>query len=145
MFEKILYPTDFSDVAKKALAYVKRLKDSGAREVVVLHVLDERGLDAVRRFFGEHQFEAMQKSKKDEAESLLKSVAQELKEAGLKIKLRVETGIPVREILKVEAEEGISAIVMGSHGLSNIKEMLIGSVSEKVVRKSKKPVLMIKR
>ena len=38
MFEKILYPTDFSDVAEKALNYVKKLKDSGAREVIVLHV-----------------------------------------------------------------------------------------------------------
>ena len=52
MFEKILYPTDFSDVAEKALTYIKRLKDSGAREVVVLHVIDERGFDAIRRVMG---------------------------------------------------------------------------------------------
>jgi hypothetical protein len=44
MFEKILYPTDFSDVANKALEYVKKLKSSGAREVIVLHINDERSL-----------------------------------------------------------------------------------------------------
>jgi nucleotide-binding universal stress UspA family protein len=145
MFERILYPTDFSDVAAKALTYIKKLKDSGVREVLVLHVLDERGYEAAHRFFGEEQFEALQKSKRDEAERLLQGIAQELKKAGLKVTLRLESGIPVREILKAEAEESVSATVIGSHGLSNLQEMFLGSVSEKVVRKSKKPVLVIKR
>jgi nucleotide-binding universal stress UspA family protein len=47
--------------------------------------------------------------------------------------------------LRVEDEEDVSAIVIGSHGKSNIKEMLLGSVSETVIRKSKKPVLVVKR
>jgi len=51
----------------------------------------------------------------------------------------------LREILRVEEEEGVSIIVIGSHGKTNIKEMLLGSVSEKVIRKSKNPVLVIKR
>ena len=42
MFEKILYATDFSDVANKALDYVKMLKKTGAKEVIVLHVVDSR-------------------------------------------------------------------------------------------------------
>ena len=68
-----------------------------------------------------------------------------LKESRVKIKVRIETGIPLREILKVEEEEGVSAIVIGSHGKTNLEEMFLGSVSEKVIRKSKGPVLVIKR
>ncbi|HPC48426.1 MAG TPA: universal stress protein, partial [Deltaproteobacteria bacterium] len=45
MFEKILYPTDFSDVAAKVLPYVEGLHGAGAREVTILHVIDSRGLD----------------------------------------------------------------------------------------------------
>ncbi|UCF92369.1 MAG: universal stress protein [Desulfobacterales bacterium] len=145
MFAKILYPTDFSDVAVKALDYIKRLKDSGLREVVVLHVIDLRGMDSVRRLLGEGEFETLKKNKKEETEKLLNGVTQELAEAGLKVKLRVETGIPVREILRVEKEENVSALVIGSHGMSNLQEILLGSVSEKVTRKSKNPVLLIKR
>ena len=48
-------------------------------------------------------------------------------------------------ILRAEEEEGVSVVVIGSHGKSNIKEMLLGSVSEKVVRKAKSPVLVVKR
>ena len=47
--------------------------------------------------------------------------------------------------MRVEEEEDISVIVIGSHGKSNLEEMFMGSVSEKVVRKCKGPVLVIKR
>jgi len=145
MFEKILYPTDFSDVATKALEYIKKLKDSGAKEVIVLHVIDERGSDALYRLLGENEFQSYKKNRQEETENLLKGVAQELTEAGLKVTIRVETGIPVRAILRVENEEGSSVLVIGSHGVSNLQEILLGSVSEKVIRKSKNPVLVIKR
>jgi hypothetical protein len=42
MFRKILFPTDFSNVATRALEFVKQLKDSGAEEVVLLNVLEEK-------------------------------------------------------------------------------------------------------
>ena len=99
MFEKILYPTDFSDVAVKALEYVKRLKSSGAKEVIVLHVNDERGNDSVIRILGESQFNKLNKDKMEETERKLKSVEKELEDTGLKVRPRVETGMPVREIL----------------------------------------------
>ena len=59
--------------------------------------------------------------------------------------MRIEKGIPFKEILRVENEEDISLIVIGSHGKSNVEEMLLGSVSEKVIRKAKSPVIVIKR
>jgi len=145
MFEKILYPTDFSDVAEKALTYIKKLKDSGAREVVVLHVIDERGLDHLHRVMGEEKVDALKKYKEEETQKHLKGIAKELAETGLKVRLRVETGMPVREILRVEKEEDVSALVIGSHGMSNLQELFLGSVSEKVIRRSRTPVFVIKR
>ena len=145
MFEKILYPTDFSDVAEKALTYIKKLKDSGAREVVVLHVIDERGFERLHRFMGEEKFEALKKHREKEVQKHLKGIAKDLTEAGLKVMLRVETGIPVQEILRVEKEEDVSALVIGSHGMSNLQEFFLGSVSEKVIRRSIGPVFVIKR
>jgi nucleotide-binding universal stress UspA family protein len=145
MFEKILYPTDFSDVAVKALEYVKRLKASGAREVIVLHVNDERGNESVVRILGGSQFNKLNEKKMQETEKKLKGIEKELVDAGLKVRLRIETGMPVREILKVEDEEDVSVTVIGSHGRSNLEEIFLGSVSEKVIRKSKQPVFVIKR
>jgi len=47
MFRKILYPTDFSKDAEKALEYVKKLKEAGTEEVVILHVIDGESLEAM--------------------------------------------------------------------------------------------------
>ncbi|MBW2428950.1 MAG: universal stress protein, partial [Deltaproteobacteria bacterium] len=145
MFQKILYPTDFSDVAEKALTYSKKLKDSGAKEVVVLHVIDDRGFDRLQRIMGDNKFEALKKSREEETQKQLEGIAKELTEAVLKVTPRVEAGMPIREILRVEKEEDVSALVIGSHGMSNLQELFLGSVSEKVIRRSKTPVFVIKR
>lgn len=145
MFEKILYPTDFSEVAFKALEFVIRLKASGAREVVVMHVNDERGNDSVIRMLGESQFNKLNQSRMEVTDEKLNGIKKELVDAGLQVKLRIETGMPVREILRVEEEESVSVTVIGSHGRSNLEEIFLGSVSEKVIRKSQQPVLVVKR
>ena len=145
MFAKILYPTDFSDVSKKALDYIKQLKEGGSKEVVVLHGMDVRAVEALHRYGTESSFEKLENRMKEEAEESLAKIEKELKQDGLEVRKKIKIGIPLREILKTEEEEDVSVIVIGSHGRSNLEEMLMGSVSEKVVRKCKKPVLVVKR
>ena len=144
MLEKILFPTDFSDVAKKALGYIEQLKQAGIKEVIVLHVIDEREIDAIFQH-SPVRFENIVRSIRADAKKEMEAVERELKKAGLTVKVKIERGIPFQIILRVEDEEDVSAIVIGSHGKSNIKEMLLGSVSEAVIRKSRKPVLVVKR
>ena len=144
MFEKILYPTDFSDVSKKALNYLVQLKDAGTKEIVVLHVIDEKGIDAISRYAA-GSAEPMIREITKEAREEGKKIEKKLMQGGLNVKIRIETGVPLKEILKVEEEERVSVIVIGSHGKTNLEEMFLGSVSEKVIRQSKTPVLIIKR
>jgi len=144
MFERILYPTDFSDVSMKAVNYVKQLKDAGAKEVTVLHVIDERML-VVPDVFSGIDFMAIENELRRIADEECNKIVEQFRERGLKAKFSVEKGIPFREILKVAQKEDVSLIVIGSHGKSNIEEMLLGSVSEKVIRKAVRPVLVIKR
>lgn len=150
MFKKILYPTDFSDRAQRTLEYVKRLKDAGTEEVILIHVLDERELRAMGEgatWMGKDLEQFLRETReglKEEAKRKLEGVKGELEERGLKVRVEIEEGIPFREILKVADEEGISLIVIGSHGKSMVREMLLGSVSEKVARKAKQPVLIVK-
>ena len=144
MFERILYPTDFSDVSRKAMDYLMRLKDAGAKEIVLLHVIDERGIGTVTRFAPGNADSVIQSIEADSRKEA-QSIEKELNQRGFTVKVRIVTGIPLREILRAEEEEKVSVIVIGSHGKTNLEEMFLGSVSEKVIRKSKKPVLIIKR
>jgi nucleotide-binding universal stress UspA family protein len=144
MFKKILYPTDFSDVSKKAIDYIKQLKEGGSETVIVLHVINERGMRAIERYASANSVEIEQRIM-DDAKQELKVIEDNLKKSGFKVKTLIQRGVPLLEILKAEEKEDISVIVIGSHGKSNLEEMFLGSVSEKVSRKCKRPVLIVKR
>ena len=144
MFKKILYPTDFSDVSKKAIDYIKQLKEGGSETVIVLHVIDQRGMRAIERYASANSVEIEQRIM-DDTKQELKIIEDELKKSGIKVKTMIQRGVPLLEILKAEEEEDISVIVIGSHGKTNLEEIFLGSVSEKVARRCKSPVLIIKR
>ena len=154
MFKIILYPTDFSDTAGKSLDYLKQLRNAGAEKIVLLNVIHQRILDTLETIHKAAYFQdARYHEDRDEAELKLTKdrrnkmapIAAELEATGFEVKIRIEKGYPVKEILKVEKEEAVSAIVMGSHGRNNFPGARIGSVSEKVMRRSVAPVLLVKR
>ncbi len=154
MFTKILYPTDFSDTAGKSLQYIKELRNAGAQKVVLLNVIHQRILDSLESihkavYFQDGRYEedcetAIQKLEAERRKKMVPLVT-ELETAGFEVITRIEKGHPVTEILKVEKDEEVSAIVMGSHGRNDIVGALIGTVSEKVVRRATTPVLLVKR
>jgi len=147
MFRKILFPTDFSDTSKQVIPYLKYLqsigKITGTEEIVILHVVDTcirfPALCAAEEYC--KTIDKMMVQAEDQA----RDVAKTLNDDGIKTSVRIEQGWPLREILRVEIEEDVELIVIGSHGRSNIEEMLLGSVSENVIRKAKCPVLVVKR
>ncbi len=143
MFKKILYPTDFSDVAHRALDFVMRLKDAGAREVVILHVIDKGNFDAIARYATKDILE-IERNLEEKAMAEITPIEERLKKKGFKVKVIISREIPFMEILRVEDREKVSAIVIGSHGMSNIAEIFLGSVSEKIIRRAKTPVLVVR-
>jgi len=146
MFRKILFPTDFSEETDRAIGFIKQLREAGTKEVILLHVIDERTINSLERYTA--KYADMSLVVQDITEKALQALApieEDLQEAGLQVKIRVEHGIPFSQILRVEIEEDVSLTVIGSHGRSNITGMLLGSVSEKVIRKSERPVIVIKR
>jgi len=143
MFSKILYPTDFSDIARKALPYVEQLRNAGADEVVILHVIDSGSLDLL--CYDPGHYRTIENNLKELALENSNFIKRHIEKTGMSAKVLIKIGNPASKILKVEKEEQASVIVIGSHGKSNIEEMLIGSVSERVVRNATCPVLVVKR
>jgi len=133
------------------LAYVKSLKGTGSKQLIILHVINDKRIECMSQgvaWAGKdvaNFLKEVQQDLENEARDKLRSLESELKEAGLEVKVRIERGSPHARILEVAEQEKVSAIVLGSHGRSNLMEMLLGSVSEYVIRHSKKPVIVIKR
>ena len=143
MYKKILFPTDFSDVATKAVKYIKQLRGAGAQEVILLHVIDENELMVLSKAPDQYP-KIMDELKKDVASATV-AVAAELTSEGFKVKPEVKTGNPFKLIMETADKEKVSIIVLGSHGKSNITELLMGSVSENVIRHAKVPLLVVSR
>jgi len=124
MFKKILYPTDWSPCAERVKQYIPVLRRVGASEIIIVHVL-------------ENEFDLGVKEK-------LGALKREFQSQGFKVSVQLLKGKPYREINRIATEEDVSLIVMGSHGKGFIEGILWGSVSQRVVEYSEKPVLVVK-
>jgi nucleotide-binding universal stress UspA family protein len=151
LFETILFATDFSEVSARALDYVRRLREAGCRRVVLVHVIDEREVNAILSQpagfadqEGAYEAELLQYMRRN-AQRELNDIRIRLEDEGLTVMTRLIDGVPAVEIVRLADAEQVSLIIVGSHGRSNISQMLIGSVSENVIRHAKQPVLVVRR
>ena len=132
MFKKILFPTDFSQYADKALDYVIGLKAIGVEKVIQVYVLET----------GEEYPVTMARKKRTTA--TLKEREELFRTQGLEVESYVKLGTPYKEILKMADNEDVSMIVIGCHGKGLFDEVIIGSVSDRITREAKVPVLLVK-
>lgn len=145
MFTKVLYPTDFSTEATRARDFVMKLKEAGSEQVIVLHVIDRRGISDLSRFATKDLSDIIN-DMETKALKEMRKIERELKDLGLTVTLRVERGDPFKEILRVQKEEAVSLIVIGARGKADsFPAMLLGSVSYNLVRNASCPVLVVKK
>ncbi|BBL69069.1 universal stress protein F [Methanoculleus chikugoensis] len=151
MFERILFPTDFSEPSMKVLDYIPVLHEAGTREVVLVHVIDSKEITLIasggQGFLGtvpDRETEA-QKELREEIQHRIIDTRRALERQGVKVTVRTPAGNPGEEIVAAADAEGASLIVIGSHGRSNIRDRLLGTVSEYVIKNAHQPVLVIKR
>lgn len=141
--KKILVPTDFSVPAENALKVAAQIARKHDFEIIILHVLDlpSQMNDAI--IGGVSIPETMLFMKK--ARQTLNELTQKTYLEGISITEMVKIDKTIHGITQVSNENNIDLIIMGSHGSSGIDELLIGSNTEKVVRNSNIPVLVIKQ
>ena len=140
--KKILWPTDFSSSAEKALPYVTSLTKQYNAEVHVLYVIED--IAHHEAWYGEfdqtHIDKLMEWAEKSSHKRLNQICEKYLEGCPLFIK-HVAVGDPAREILKLIDQEKIDTVVMASRGHKGHFEF--GSVAEKVVKNSPVPVTTI--
>ncbi|RKS95187.1 nucleotide-binding universal stress UspA family protein [Flavobacterium limicola] len=141
--KRILVPTDFSKHAEDALKAAAQIAKKNGAEIYLLHLLElpNQMNDAVTN--GSSIPEVMLFIKK--ANEKLQKIMEEPHLQGITITTTVQFEKAFDGILSFNKKNKIDLIVMGSHGSSGIEEILIGSNTEKVVRLSDIPVLVIKK
>lgn len=140
LFSKILVSYDDSDLSKKALQ--KAVDIARLDEHTVLDVLHVVTVPTNQFIVGEVYRELMESTQRY-GEEIVGKTRDLLDSLSNPTHTFVREGQPVRTILKFASENGYDLIVIGSRGLSGVKEFL-GSVSHGVVQRSGIPVLIVK-
>ncbi|HEY7319812.1 MAG TPA: universal stress protein [Candidatus Binatia bacterium] len=132
--KKILASTDFSELSAKGVHYACQLaKDLGAQLIVMnIVLLDESGV------IDKHETDEHKKRLDEFVSNVAAKVG-----GDLRIRKVVDAGQPYATIVSRAAKERVDLIVMSSHGRSGLSRMLIGSVTDKVLRASHVPVLVV--
>ncbi len=138
-FERILFPTDFSDHA----AHAQRVAVSLARQYKAdLHIIHVVQLFSYVVDFGmdnSAQYQSVQASLQKMMDALLDDLA----DAPFPLTGELVQGEPVREIIHTARNDSSDLIVLGTHGRAALEHALLGSIAEKVVRKAPCPVLTV--
>ncbi len=134
IIKKILAPTDFSELSAKGVRYACQTAKEVGAEVVILNVVM---LDETNRISKQE----MEQHKQRLAEFVAKTIADLASD--LKIRQLVDAGQPYGAIVGCADNEQIDLIVMSSHGRTGLSRMLIGSVTDKVLRGSPCPILVV--
>lgn len=140
LIKRILFATDFSACADRALEYALTLTDLWKSELTVMTVLElYPGMDpdyTVNKMYLDHL--------RDEAKRQLASLESRVKAAGHSIATRIDVGIPSQCVQAVAEEIGADLLVVGTHGRTGLDHVLVGSTAERVVRIAPCPVLAVK-
>jgi nucleotide-binding universal stress UspA family protein len=141
MYDRILVPTDGSECADRAVEHALDIAGQYDAELHVLSVVDSRDVSHSAPAISPEQ---VQQTLRDRAESVVEEVADRAEAAGVTVVTAVEPGIPDDVVVEYAADEDCDLIVMGTHGRTGLERYLLGSVTERTVRRSSVPVLTIR-
>lgn len=127
-FSRILVPLDFSKESMKAIEQIQEFKGI-IQEVLLLHVMDDiKDMDLLCE-------------QREEAKEKLRRIKKRL--AGIESHYLIVEGIPSDEIVKLAGIEDVTMIILTSRGKGDLVDLILGNTAENVLRKTKKPVLII--
>ncbi len=136
--KRILAAVDFSETSDKAFDYAMSLARVFEAEVVALHVVHDPIVYAPTT--GQEWRDEFERTIKEKLDALLNRHTCE----GVEVTAVIKQGGAWLEIIEYAKAEDCNMIVLGTHGHGPVQHMLMGSVAEKVVRKAKHPVLVVR-
>jgi nucleotide-binding universal stress UspA family protein len=142
MEPKILVPLDGSALSERAIEPAEKIAKGIGYEVVLFRVIDTR-LETTLEAEPEEERRAAS-GIIEKATTYLEGIASRIEGKGIKTRIEVGVGYPHTAILALADKEDAEFIIMSTHGRTGISRALMGSVAEKVVYSTKRPVMLVK-
>jgi nucleotide-binding universal stress UspA family protein len=142
-FQRILFPTDFSHYNDAALKYASTLAAEADALLYIVHVDEVQHLNAAMGDAGYLIAAAVAHEGRPEVRKRLESVLPTIKTVAYEHYYL--TGSPADEIVEFAERESVDLIVMASHGRTGLSRLLMGSIAEGVMRKTRCPILIVRQ
>jgi nucleotide-binding universal stress UspA family protein len=144
-FRRILLPVDGSENSEQTIDYALRIAEKEKAELIILHVSDSKRFTSLpdQSFEKDEQVDAETEGNKivNRVRSLIEE--KEAYSEDIRISTITVDGHPSETILKVATIKEADMIVIATSGKHMINRFLLGSVTEKIIRQSKIPVLVV--
>ena len=142
--KKIMVAIGFTEYSDELLGYAAGIADSIRAEMIVANIINSRDVEAVGAIAamgyevdGEHYVSGI----KEERRRTLAKMLKKIEFPAERMRSVFKVGHPVEELLKIAVNENVDLIVMGIKGRSDLEHVLVGSVAEKIFRRSPIPIL----
>ncbi|WP_423743203.1 universal stress protein (plasmid) [Haladaptatus sp. SPP-AMP-3] len=140
MYGEILVPTDGSPEIEDAIAEALDLAAFTGGRIHAVSVVDTREYSTL----SDAKWLTIERDRTERGESAIADVRKRADERDVPVETELMRGIPHEEILDYADENDIDLVVMGTHGRSGVEHFLNGSVTEKVIRNSTLPILVVR-
>ena len=141
---KIMAAVGFTEYSEALLGFAAGIADSIGAEMIVVNIINSRDVEAVGAIAAmgyevdsEHYVSGVEEERRRALEQMLKKISFPAE----RIRPVFKVGHPVEELLKIAVKENVDLMVMGIKGRSDLEHLLVGSVAEKVFRRSPIPIL----
>jgi nucleotide-binding universal stress UspA family protein len=142
--KKIMVAVGMNRYTEGLLTYATDIADSMGAELICTSIINTRDVDAVATIAdmgyevdGDNYVDGIKAERQQEFNKILKKIGH----SSEKIRMIIKVGNPGQELLKVSVKEDVDLIIMGIKSRSDLEYALIGSVAEKVFRRSPIPIL----
>ena len=136
MYKNILIPLDGSELAEQSFDGIFELTSVDTTKIILLQVLEIFTLSSSSK---DVEYDRL----KEKTEIYLNDIKAKLEKKGVKdVEIIIKSGKPGLEICSYTEREDVDCVAMTTHGLSGMMSWALGSVTDKVVRHSSKPVLV---
>jgi len=141
--KKIVCAVDFSDNSKKALEFAKALADRSSSALVAVYVVSSLKMEKGFRKWKDMD-EDDKNSYRNELISRAENEMRSLSNECGGVEYIVRAGITYTTINDIAVENNADLIVVGARGLSYVKSIMLGSVTEAIVKSSPCPVMIVR-
>lgn len=143
-WKKILIPTDGSKYSEAATNEALSIAKTCGSSIVAISVVPSESISPFDIVHSEMQKDLIVEKEYSIAESAIKNIKEKCNKEGINCETLLLAGRPYEAIIEIAMQKKVDLIVMGSHGRTGLKKLLMGSVAERVITLSPCAVLVVK-